>query len=192
MSILVDFKNITQRLLDFDSEILQHRYQQAPLLRGIAYTLIACEWEGSPDILSDVYMPDAENRVSYLQTLERLGYQCEEHHLDITQLEQKDINLPAYIETGELSAILLSVEGTMASIYDFKNHNTFVLDLVGQPVTLVSISEYSRIFREPAPESQDKSNWLKYTFYRYNSELKSLVFLSFMISVFGALQPFLS
>ncbi|GAM65781.1 toxin secretion ATP-binding protein [Vibrio ishigakensis] len=56
MSILVDFKNITQRLLDFDSEILQHRYQQAPLLRGIAYTLIACEWEGSPDILSDVYM----------------------------------------------------------------------------------------------------------------------------------------
>lgn len=48
MSILVDFKNITQRLLDFDSEILQHRYQQAPLLRGIAYTLIACEWEVHP------------------------------------------------------------------------------------------------------------------------------------------------
>lgn len=190
MSILVDFKNVTQRLLDFDSEILQHRYQQAPLLRGIAYTLIAYEWEGSPDILSDTYMPDSQNQTAYQQTLERLGYQCEKHEINIEQLGPYEVNLPAYIEAGELSAILLSVNGTVANIYDFNNHNTFSLDLAGKEVTLVSISEYSRLFREPAPESQDKSNWLKYTFYRYNSELKSLVFLSFMISLFGALQPF--
>lgn len=53
MSILVDFNNIGQRLSDFESEQFQERYQGSPLLRGLAYTLIAMEWEGTPELLSD-------------------------------------------------------------------------------------------------------------------------------------------
>ncbi|MDR9829667.1 ATP-binding cassette domain-containing protein, partial [Vibrio sp. FNV 38] len=75
-------------------------------------------------------------------------------------------------------------------LFDYSNNTTFEITPNDTPCKTVSISDYSRLFREPAPESQDKSNWIKYSFYRYNSELKSLIILSFVISILGALQPF--
>ena len=40
MSILVDFNNVPQRLLDFEARSYDERYNQSPLIRGLAYTLI--------------------------------------------------------------------------------------------------------------------------------------------------------
>ncbi|MDR9826618.1 ABC transporter permease, partial [Vibrio sp. FNV 38] len=76
MSILVDFNNIAQRLSDFESPAYQERYQASPIIRGLAYLLISVEWEGTPRILSDAFVPHQSDANSFQLTLERIGYQC--------------------------------------------------------------------------------------------------------------------
>ncbi|GAL19279.1 hypothetical protein JCM19235_2702 [Vibrio maritimus] len=191
MSILVDFNNIGQRLADFESEQFQDRYQGSPLLRGLAYTLIAMEWEGTPELLSDAFMPGESDSDGFEATLTRLGYQCRTTKYEKAKLEVTEgLHLPCFIELDKLEAILLSVRDGEATLFDYKNNNSVTVPLVGNTYSLTVISEYSKLFREPPPESQDKSNWIKYAFYRYNDEFKSLVFLSLVINIFGALQPF--
>lgn len=82
MSILVDFNNVPQRLLDFEARSYDERYNQSPLIRGLAYTLIALEWEGTPSILSDAFIPKPKDSDSFIATIERLGYRC-----DVTKLK---------------------------------------------------------------------------------------------------------
>ncbi len=191
MSILVDFNNIGQRLADFESEQFQERYQGSPLLRGLSYTLIAMEWEGTPELLSDAFMPGESDSDGFEATLTRLGYQCRTTKYEKAKLEATEgLHLPCFIELDKLEAILLSVRDGEATLFDYKNNNSVTVPLVGNTYSLTVISEYSKLFREPPPESQDKSNWIKYAFYRYNDEFKSLVFLSLVINIFGALQPF--
>jgi ABC-type bacteriocin/lantibiotic exporter with double-glycine peptidase domain len=191
MSILVDFNNIGQRLSDFESEQFQERYQGSPLLRGLAYTLIAMEWEGTPELLSDAFMPGESDSDGFEATLTRLGYQCRTTKYEKAELAQtQGLHLPCFIELDKLEAILLSVRDGVATLFDYKNNNSVTVTLVDATYSITVISEYSKLFREPPPESQDKSNWIKYAFYRYNDEFKSLIFLSLVINIFGALQPF--
>ena len=82
MSILVDFNNVPQRVADFESSGYDERYSQSPLIRGLAYTLIALEWEGTPSILSDAFIPKPKDSDSFTATIERLGYRC-----DVTKLK---------------------------------------------------------------------------------------------------------
>ncbi len=189
MSILVDFNNVPQRLLDFEARSYDERYNQSPLIRGLAYTLIALEWEGTPSILSDAFIPKPKDSDSFIATIERLGYRC-----DVTKLKTLEHieghPHPCFIEIENLTAIFLGTKDGKLILFDYTNNNTIEYPLCKKPCLLVSISEYSRLFREPPPESQDRSNWIKYAFYRYNNELKSLIILSFVISILGALQPF--
>ncbi|MDF5463142.1 ABC transporter permease, partial [Vibrio parahaemolyticus] len=97
---------------------------------------------------------------------------------------------PCFIEIENLTAIFLGTKDGKLILFDYTNNNTIEYPLCKKPCLLVSISEYSRLFREPPPESQDRTNWIKYAFYRYNNELKSLIILSFVVSILGALQPF--
>lgn len=189
MSILVDFNNVPQRVLDFEASGYDERYGQSPLIRGLAYTLIALEWEGTPAILSDAFIPKPKDGDSFTATIERLGYRC-----DVTKLKTLE-NIdkhphPCFIEIENLSAIFLGTKDGKLLLFDYTNNNTIEYPMCKKPCLLIAISEYSRLFREPPPESQDRSNWIKYAFYRYNNELKSLIILSFVISILGALQPF--
>ncbi|USD61911.1 MULTISPECIES: ATP-binding cassette domain-containing protein [Vibrio] len=191
MSILVDFNNISERLHDFESAQFQERYSHSPLLRGLAYTLIAMEWEGTPELLSDAFIPGEKDVEGFESTLTRLGYQCRTTKQDKATLEDiGSLHLPCFIELDKLEAVLMSVENGQGTLFDYKNNNSVTIPLEGKAFSTTVISEYSKLFREPPPESQDKSNWIKYAFYRYNDEFKSLVFLSLVINIFGALQPF--
>ncbi|GAL25549.1 hypothetical protein JCM19239_3823 [Vibrio variabilis] len=191
MSILVDFNNISERLHDFESPQFQERYAHSPLLRGLAYTLIAMEWEGTPELLSDAFIPGEKDVEGFESTLTRLGYQCRTTKQDKATLEDiGSLHLPCFIELDKLEAVLMSVENGQGTLFDYKNNNSVTIPLEGKAFSTTVISEYSKLFREPPPESQDKSNWIKYAFYRYNDEFKSLVFLSLVINIFGALQPF--
>ncbi|NLS14426.1 ATP-binding cassette domain-containing protein [Vibrio sp. SM6] len=189
MSILIDFSNIQQRLADFESEAFQERYEETPLLRGLAYTLIALEWEGTPTMLSDAFVVKNSAADSFNATIERLGYRCEHAHLSsLTQLNQ--IAQPCFIEIDHLSAIFLGCRDDQAILFDYTNNDTLLYPLKETPCTLISISEYSKLFREPPPETHDKDHWLRHHFYRYHNEIKSLFLLSFIISLLGAVQPF--
>ncbi len=188
MTTLIDFANIDARLADFNHPRFQERYQQSNTLRALAHTLVALEWEGTPDILSDVFSPQKTELDTYRCTLERLDYQCVIKTQTLDQLENE--KLPLFIEFEELSVILFAISDNLLYLYDYKNDT-----LITHPSTPIkcktcSVTRYSTLFREPPPASQDKSNWLKYTFYRYNSEIKNLMGLSFIINLLGAMQPF--
>lgn len=189
MGILVDFNNISQRLADFDDAMYDERYRHSPLLRGLAYLLISVEWEGTPSLLSDAFVPASNDTDAFTETLERMGYQCNiNKHRNTFEL-QSFTNI-CFVKIENLCAILVGHHDGKLILFDYNNNTNFEIEASNTPCTTISISEYSRLFREPPPESQDKSNWIKYSFYRYNSELKSLIILSFAISVLGALQPF--
>ncbi len=171
MAILVDFNNVSQRLKDFEAEGFEFRYQESPLLRGLAYTLISLEWEGTPSILSDAFTPGDNDQHGFELTLSRLGYQCRTTEFKRAVVEGlKAARLPCFIELDKLSAVLLEVEGNNAVLFDYRNNNTISIPIDGLNFSLTIISEYSKLFREPPPETQDKSNWVKYTFYRYSKE----------------------
>ncbi|WP_299495334.1 ATP-binding cassette domain-containing protein [uncultured Shewanella sp.] len=189
MSILIDFGDIEQRLNDFEASKMCARYHRSPLIKGIALSLISLQWEGTPDILSDAFIPEHNDIESFKSTLIRLGYQC-----NITQLKHmKDLNnitCPAFVACQNISGILINIENETAYLFDYNNNILVKHPLDAIPCTVCIVSEYSKIFREPSPESQDKSNWIKYAFHRYNSEFKSLIVLSLIVNILGALQPF--
>ncbi|WP_299005779.1 ATP-binding cassette domain-containing protein [uncultured Shewanella sp.] len=189
MSILIDFGDVEQRLNDFETPKMSARYQESPLIKGIAFSLISLQWEGTPDILSDAFIPTDNEIGSFEATLVRLGYQCE-----IIQLNNmkalNNVAYPAFVAFQNISGILINIENDLAYLFDYNNNVLIKHPLDSTPCTVCIISEYSQIFREAPPESQDKSNWIKYAFHRYNNEFKSLIFLSFIVNILGALQPF--
>ncbi|MGR5076351.1 ATP-binding cassette domain-containing protein [Photobacterium swingsii] len=189
MSVLIDFSNTEERLSDFGSAKFKERYNGSPTILGIAYTLITLQWEGTPDILTDAFVPQAKDIDSFACTLTRLDYECKTHQLDtMTKLDR--ISVPAFVEFNNVCTIFLGVENGLAKLFDYRNNVLIEHALTNDACTVCEISEYSKIFREPPPESQDKSNWIKYAFYRYNNEVKSLMILSLIINILGAMQPF--
>lgn len=188
MSILIDFSNTSERLNQFNSPRYEALYRNSPTMLALAHALITLEWEGTPDILADVFSPGSSEIATYANTLTRLGYQCSTDSMSLNQLSNADA--PAFIQFEKLSVVLLNINDDTAYLFDFKNNMLLEHPLSDVPCTVCRITEYSKIFREPPPESQDKSNWIKYTFYRYNKEIKSLIWLSLIINILGAMQPF--
>lgn len=86
MTILVDFNNVSQRLKDFEAEGFEFRYQESPLLRGLAYTLISLEWEGTPSILSDAFTPGDNDQHGFELTLSSLVISAERLSLSVPSL----------------------------------------------------------------------------------------------------------
>ncbi|WP_281222037.1 ATP-binding cassette domain-containing protein [Photobacterium sanguinicancri] len=189
MSVLIDFSNTEERLSDFGSAKFKERYNNSPTILGIAYTLITLQWEGTPDILTDAFVPQAKDIDSFSSTLTRLDYECKTRQLtSMTELSR--ISVPAFVEFNNVCTIFLGIENGLAKLFDYRNNVLIEHTLTDDTCAVCEISEYSKIFREPPPESQDKSNWIKYAFYRYNNEMKSLMLLSLIINILGAMQPF--
>ena len=189
MSVLIDFSNTDERLGDFGSAKFKERYKASPALLGLAYTLVALQWEGTPEILSDAFIPKSRDVDSFASTLKRLDYEC--HIRQLASMQQlTEISTPAFVQFDNVCTIFLGTENGQAKLFDYRNNVLIEHPLTSQSCTVCEISHYSKIFREPPPESQDKSNWIKYAFYRYNNEIKSLLLLSFIINVLAAMQPF--
>lgn len=189
MSVLINFSNTEERLGDFGSAKFKQRYQDSPMLLGLAYTLITLQWEGTPEILSDAFMPRAQDIDSFASTLSRLDYECRTQTLtSMHQLTQ--VSVPAFVEFDQVCTIFLGVSDGKAKLFDYRNNVLVEHALSDVTCQVCEISEYSKIFREPPPASQDKSNWIKHAFYRYNNEIKSLMILSLVINILGAMQPF--
>jgi ABC-type bacteriocin/lantibiotic exporter with double-glycine peptidase domain len=189
MSTLVAFDEINYRLQTFADSPFSEHYEVNPIARGIAYSLVAMGWEGTPAMLADVFEVSAREPLSFEQTITRLGYVCE-------TLEQEDLHslamleCPCLVSFESFSGILLKLEAGIASFYDYRNDAIVERPFPKKGTKVITVSSYSKLFREPPPASQDRSNWIKYCFYRYSSEMKSLTWLSFFISMLGAINPF--
>ncbi|GLS91716.1 hypothetical protein GCM10007916_27860 [Psychromonas marina] len=190
MDTLINFDEIKERIDEFQNGILGDRFSETPILLGLSYTLILLEWEGTPQILSDVFVYEENNQVSFDRTLTRLGYECNTQKItDTVQLQQ--MTFPCFITIQAQDYILINIHDGRCCMYDFENDNLFYqsTDSFSDAETCY-VSNYSRLFREPSPESQDKNNWIKHSFYNYSDELKSLVRLSLVINLLGTIQPF--
>jgi|GEM_PF-3057113 len=192
MNTLVAFDEVEQRLHQFANSPLGENYFEAhPISRGIAFSLVALGWEGTPGILADAFLPTNEDHEAFTNTLTRLGY-SPEHEDGVTRERLAKIDSPCWISCIGFNGILIeyNLEKQQLCIYDYRNDNLFYKEADEQNYTIIHISRYSKLFREPPPESQDKSNWIKYCFYRYNRELHQLTMLSFIVSILGAVNPF--
>lgn len=189
MSILIDFSNISQQLSDFESNKYNDRINKSPLIKGLSIALICLEWEGTISILSESFIPKKNDMDSFIDTLNRLGYDFNKNKIkNIKNI--KENTFIGFIEIDDLKAIYLGINSQSIILFDYLNNDIIEYPHIDKPCVLKCISEYSCIFREPPPETQDKRNWLKYSFYSYNDELKSLIILSFLISLLSTLQPF--
>lgn len=192
MSTLIAFDEIEQRLEQFaESPFGDNHFEAHPISRGLAFSLVALGWEGTPDILADTFVAHHEDKDSFIETLKRLGYSPQ--HQPKASLEQlTNVDYPCWISASGFSGILSGYDASKNElcIFDYRNNNLFYKQADEPHYSLVYITRYSRLFREPPPESQDKSNWIKYCFYRYATQMKQLTLLSFFISIFGAINPF--
>ena len=190
MDTLIAFDEIKERLLHFREGHLSSRYAENPLLLGLSYTLVALQWEGTAELLSDTFIADTDHFKAFDATLSRLGYQC--LHKKITNHRQLEtLSCPAFITINRQNYILLGVNNEVLHLYDYENDIPIESPLPAKfKARVCAISSYSRIFREPPPESQDKRNWVKHIFYEHSAEFKSLALLSLFITLFGTIQPF--
>lgn len=192
MSTLIAFDEVEQRLQQFaESPFGDTFFEAHPISRGLAFSLVALGWEGTPGILADSFIIEQDDQLSFISTLARLGYNPEtETDLKGEQLARLDY--PCWISSAGINGILTGYDQASRTlcIFDYRNNNLFYHEDKGEPYTVVHISRYSRLFREPPPESQDRSNWIKHGFYRYAREMRQLTTLSFFISIFGAVNPF--
>jgi len=192
MSTLVSFDEIEQRLTQFTESPLGDTFFEAhPISRGLSFSLVALGWEGTPEILADALLIKDKDEDSFVSTLSRLGY-TPETELNVACDRLSSIDYPCWISSSGFSGILSDIDPDTGElcIYDYRNDNLFNQAPNNETYTIVHISRYSRLFREPPPESQDKSNWIKHCFYRYSKEMQQLTALSFFISIFGAINPF--
>ncbi|WOT06747.1 ATP-binding cassette domain-containing protein [Shewanella youngdeokensis] len=190
MDTLIAFDELNERLDHFKNGQYQKRFEQTPLLNGLASALIALEWEGTPSILSDVFVNHKNHLTAFKTTLTRVGYECLTVNINRKD-ELLDISCPAFISFKQQNYILLQVKSNTLFLYDYENDNIFEYETESSiSAKICYISSYSRLFREPPPESQDKKNWIKFSFYRYSAEFKKLVKLSLGINLLGAVQPF--
>mgnify|MGYP003385690677 FL=1 len=189
MSTLIAFDEIDSRISSFDKSPLSDRYESYPVLRGIIYTLIALGWEGTPEILSDTFKRSFDDKQSFIDTIDRSGYQSELVDIDCVTTDHT-IECPAFISLETFNGIILEYEEGKANIYDYKNDQIITKSLLDKQVNLCGISKYSALFREPPPESRDSKNWVKHCFSYYTDELKNLMILSFFITLFSAINPF--
>ncbi len=189
MSNMIDFSDVEARLIDFSDDAFVDQAKQAPILRGLAYLLITLKWEGTASILSDAYTNRDTDTKSFHSTLSKLGYRCNIEQYDT--LEAINTNqFPCLVTFKNITAIALSKKNGTLFLYDYDNDNYFDHPVEATKCEVCASTVYSQIFREPPPESQDKSNWIKYAFYKYNDEIKSLALLSLIINLLGTLQPF--
>lgn len=190
MDTLIEFDEIKERLDYFKEGALKKRFEEEPILLGLAFTLVSLEWEGTPEILSDIFIANRDPNLSFKNTLTRLGYECITQTVFGSSALEK-VNFPSFITIKEQHYILLNIIDGKTYLYDYLNDNVF-LQVIDETLEIgvCSISNYSRLFREPPPESQDKRNWIKYSFYNYSGELKDLLKLSVAINLLGVVQPF--
>ncbi len=189
MSTLIAFDELDARFKNFENSALRPLYDTDPIVRGIVHTLILIEWEGTPKILSDALLIEPDERKTFEDTMRRLGYACTNKTIHRPSEIDKS-ELPCFIHIDDLDGVLLDVDGDTAVIYDYHNDVTITRDMPRTTADLCTISYYSKLFREPPPQSQDRSNWVKYCFYKYGDEIKSMIWLSFTINVLAALPPF--
>ncbi|WP_087018403.1 ATP-binding cassette domain-containing protein [Thaumasiovibrio subtropicus] len=189
MNNMIDFSDVEARLADFSDHAFLDQAHMSPILRGLAYLLITLKWEGTASILSDAYINKNTDLDSFHATLSKLGYRCHIEQFDSLSRIQDD-QFPCLITFNNISAIALAKRDNTLFLYDYQNDNYFEQDELNTRCEICATTIYSQIFREPPPESQDKSNWLKYAFYKYNDEIRSLVILSLIINLLGTLQPF--
>ena len=191
MSKITNISNIETRLVDLKVSSIHANHDTAPMDSIFSTWLTAIGWEGSRDKLSDFLITNkSTTEENIIETMMRLGYQT----TSISAIDFDSVDLPFYFSGAQYQGLVIQ--------RDEETNEVKILDpFSGQPETIdrssfeasgkiIFVDEYSRHFKELPPETADKSNWLKYSFFKYRREINLLLLVSFLINLMGLVTPF--
>lgn len=189
MTKTASISDVESRLTELNVSSVSPNHNTAPLDSVISTWLVAIGWEGSRDQLSDFLVTNKDTtEENIISTMSRLGYQT----TTLSGAGFDTVTLPFYFYGKEHQGLVLQIESNEVNIVDpfsgkldHVSRNEF--DKNGK---IIVVEEYSRHFKELPPETSDKSNWLKFSFFKYRREINLLFVVSLFISLMGLVTPF--
>ena len=190
MAELTPFDDFETRLQQFH-EAADRCDQDTPAFRALSTSLILLKWEGTPRLLLDKISTDQSSIDSnIIATLNALNYQTETIVLHDSEVKPHHNSAIISIDGQHYVYISTDPESGELMLYDYFHDLITRHKPSSKLVRITQIKPYSKIFREPPPQSSDRSNWVKYCFFNYKKEIRHLIIISFFISVLGSIGPF--
>ncbi|MCK5818983.1 MAG: ATP-binding cassette domain-containing protein [Psychromonas sp.] len=189
MSKISNISNIEARLEELKVPAVFADNDTVPLDWIISTWLTAMRWEGSPDKLSDFLVSNKNSSEENItETMLRLGYQT---HI-VSGLDFDTVTLPFYFSGAQCQGLVIQNDDNQVQLLDPFSGN---LDMLPRSIfevqgSIIAVEEYSRYFKELPPATADKSNWLKYSFFKFQQEINLLIVVSFLINLMGLVTPF--
>lgn len=189
MSKISSISNIENRLTELKVSSISANHDTAPMDSILSTWLAAIGWEGSREKLSDFLITNKDTtEENIVGTMSRLGYQTNFR----TGQDLDNATLPFYFSGKKHQGLVIQIDDNDIKIIDpfsgkleIAQRNEF--EKKGK---IIVVEEYSRYFKQLPPETADKSNWLKYSFFKYKREINLLILISFLISLMGLVTPF--
>ncbi len=189
MSIISNISNIETRLEELKVSSAFANNETAPLDSIISTWLTAMRWEGTRDKLSDFLVTNKNStEENIIATMLRLGYRTE----IVSGQDFDTVTLPFYFLSEQFQGLVIKNEDDQVQLLDPFSGNLEMLsrDIFEEEGRIIAVEEYSRYFKELPPETTDKSNWLKFSFFKFQREINLLVVVSFLINLMGLVTPF--
>lgn len=180
---------VEERLKSFDQGWIGEAQTTNMLVPTLTTWLIAIGWEGTPDKLSDFIVSDEKTVIlNFEKTLFRLGYSSKSRAVNL--YKDRSVPTPCFIDHEDIRGLVMGIEGDEMEFLDPYSEQVTTRKIPNMVVEAIYVDSYSRIFREPPPETVDRTNWLKYAFVQYKKEINILLVLSLLINLFGLVTPF--
>ena len=189
MTKTASISDIESRLLELNISSISANHNTAPMDSVISTWLAAIGWEGSRDKLSDFLVTNKDStEENIVSTMSRLGYQT----TSVSGADFDTVTLPFYFCAKGREGLVIQIEGNDVKIVDPFSGKLDQLSRseFADDGKIIVVEAYSRHFKELPPETSDKSNWLKFSFFKYRREINLLFLVSLGISLMGLVTPF--
>ncbi len=172
------------------SEIYKQAYDH-PVIRALMFTLCAINWEGNTELLHDLFEDSHDDRETYQRALGKLGYSTHATTLDNTvDIQAFTIEQPALLFYKQQYYLLLKINQGYARLYDYHNDLDIEKDLSSEKFQIISVTDFSKTFRDAAGLGNAKPQWVKSVISPYRGTLKRLFLISLAINLLSSLNPF--
>ncbi|MGF1700144.1 ATP-binding cassette domain-containing protein [Photobacterium makurazakiensis] len=188
MQGFVNIADVSQRLKTFNHSWIGQVNEKNPLVSTMSTWLVAIGWEGTAEKLADFIILEEESNFANIEkTFSRLGYKTSQETINLKHYQ--NMTVPFYIEGNGVEGLVVEYSEGNAVIWDPYSGQLENFSIPEYTVDIIFIDDYSRYYKEPPPQTADKSNWLKHAFLRYKTEINLLLLLSFFINLMGLVTP---
>ena len=189
MSIISNISSVESRLEELKISSVLANKDTAPLDSIMSTWLTAMSWEGTREKLSDFLITNKDSsEENIIATMLRLGYQT---HI-VSGHDFDTVTMPFYFLGAQYEGLVIQNKDNKVQLIDPFSGNLEILsrDVFKEKGRIIVVEEYSRYFKELPPETTDKSNWLKFSFFQFQREINLLIVVSFLINLMGLVTPF--